>query len=61
MTGVQTCALPIFTAGLDVVDRITEQEIDRYGRHGPPERPVKNVVIEHVRVERAAQGPVARR
>ena len=46
------------TAGLDVVDRVTEQEI---GRHGPPERPVKNVVIERVRVERAAEGAVAAR
>ena len=49
------------TAGLDVVDRVTEQEIGRHGRHGPPERPVKNVVIERVRVERAAEGAVAAR
>jgi len=39
------------TGGMDVVDEITRQEIDLYGRHGPPDRPVKNVVIERVRIE----------
>jgi cyclophilin family peptidyl-prolyl cis-trans isomerase len=45
------------TAGMDVVDRITAQELDLYGRHGPPDRPVKNVVIESVRIERGAPSP----
>jgi peptidyl-prolyl cis-trans isomerase B (cyclophilin B) len=44
--------------GLPVVDRITEQEIDTYGRHGPRERPVKNVVIERVRIARAPAAAV---
>jgi peptidyl-prolyl cis-trans isomerase B (cyclophilin B) len=42
------------TEGLDVVDRIAAVERDRYGRHGPEDRPVRDVVVRDVRIERAA-------
>jgi cyclophilin family peptidyl-prolyl cis-trans isomerase len=43
--------------GIEVVDAITEFEIDTYGRYGPPERPYPvSVVIESVRIERAGAG-----
>ena len=37
--------------GMDVVDRIAAVERDVYGRHGPPDRPVEDVVLSDVRVE----------
>jgi len=38
--------------GIEVVDAITEVEIDTYGRYGPPERPYPvSVVIDSVRIE----------
>jgi cyclophilin family peptidyl-prolyl cis-trans isomerase len=40
--------------GMDVVDRIVRVPRDEYGRHGPPDRPLENVVIASVRIERAA-------
>jgi peptidyl-prolyl cis-trans isomerase B (cyclophilin B) len=43
--------------GIEVVDAITEVEIDTYGRYGPINRPYPvPVVIEAVRVERAGVG-----
>jgi cyclophilin family peptidyl-prolyl cis-trans isomerase len=43
--------------GIEVVDAITEVEIDTYGRYGPTDRPYPvPVVIESVRVERADVG-----
>jgi len=43
--------------GIEVVDAITEVEIDTYGRYGPTERPYPvPVVIESVRIERAGVG-----
>jgi len=40
--------------GIEVVDAISEVEIDTYGRYGPPEFPYPvPVVIESVRIERA--------
>jgi peptidyl-prolyl cis-trans isomerase B (cyclophilin B) len=42
------------TDGLDVVDRIAAVERDLYGRHGPVDRPIRNVAISDVRIERAA-------
>jgi peptidyl-prolyl cis-trans isomerase B (cyclophilin B) len=43
--------------GIEVVDAITEVEIDTYGRYGPTDRPHPvSVVIESVRVERAGVG-----
>ncbi len=46
------------TSGMDVVDRITASDLDLYGRHGPPNRPTRDVVIEKVRIERAQPSPV---
>ena len=46
------------TSGMDVVDRIAAVERDVYGRHGPMERPVENVVVTRVRIERAKPGAV---
>jgi peptidyl-prolyl cis-trans isomerase B (cyclophilin B) len=43
--------------GIEVVDAITEVEIDTYGRYGPTDRPYPvPVVIDAVRVERASVG-----
>lgn len=42
-------------AGMDVVDAIAAVERDVYGRHGPPERPLEDVVMESVTIERPAQ------
>jgi peptidyl-prolyl cis-trans isomerase B (cyclophilin B) len=47
------------TAGLDVADRIAAVESDLYGRHGPMERPVRDVVISDVRIERSVLGAQA--
>jgi cyclophilin family peptidyl-prolyl cis-trans isomerase len=37
--------------GMDVADRIVAVERDVYGRHGPRDRPLENVVLESVRIE----------
>jgi peptidyl-prolyl cis-trans isomerase B (cyclophilin B) len=43
--------------GIEVVDAITEVEIDTYGRYGPTDRPHPvPVVIESVRIEHAGVG-----
>jgi peptidyl-prolyl cis-trans isomerase B (cyclophilin B) len=43
--------------GIEVVDAISEVEIDTYGRYGPTDRPHPvSVVIESVRIERAGVG-----
>jgi peptidyl-prolyl cis-trans isomerase B (cyclophilin B) len=43
--------------GIEIVDAITEVEIDTYGRYGPTDRPYPvPVVIDAVRVERASVG-----
>jgi peptidyl-prolyl cis-trans isomerase B (cyclophilin B) len=36
--------------GMDVVDAITATERDQYGRYGPRDRPIEDVVIESVRI-----------
>ena len=41
------------TAGMDVVDRIAAVEVDLYGRHGPRDRPLEDVIVADVRIERA--------
>jgi peptidyl-prolyl cis-trans isomerase B (cyclophilin B) len=46
------------TSGMDVADRIAAVERDVYGRHGPEERPLENVVMTRVRIERAKPGAV---
>jgi peptidyl-prolyl cis-trans isomerase A (cyclophilin A) len=43
-------------AGMEVVDAIAGIERDQYGRHGPPDRPLKDVVIESVTIEPAKSG-----
>ncbi len=50
-------------SGIDVADRITLVERDRYGRHGPADRPMEDVVVESIRIERPGQpgGTVASR
>ena len=40
--------------GMDVADRIAAVERDVYGRYGPQDRPLENVVIESIRIEPAA-------
>jgi peptidyl-prolyl cis-trans isomerase B (cyclophilin B) len=45
-------------SGMDVADRIAAVPRDVYGRHGPEDRPVENVVMTRVRVERAKPGAV---
>lgn len=42
--------------GLDVLDAITQVEIDTAGRWGSPDRPIENVVIEAIRIEQARAG-----
>ena len=43
--------------GMDVADRIAAVEVDQYGRRGPRDRPVKDVVVESVRIEPPAGTP----
>jgi peptidyl-prolyl cis-trans isomerase B (cyclophilin B) len=38
--------------GIEVADRIAAVERDTYGRHGPTDRPLENVVITSIRIER---------
>jgi peptidyl-prolyl cis-trans isomerase B (cyclophilin B) len=47
--------------GMDVVDRIAAVETDVYGRHGPPDRPIEDVVLQDVRIERAESEAAAAR
>ncbi len=42
------------TAGMEVADRVAATPRDEYGRYGPPDRPLDNVVVESVRIELAA-------
>jgi peptidyl-prolyl cis-trans isomerase B (cyclophilin B) len=47
------------TAGMEVADRIAASPRDEYGRYGPPDRPLENVVVESVRVRPLAEPAVA--
>ena len=38
--------------GIEVADRIAAVERDVYGRHGPKDRPLENVVIASIRIDR---------
>jgi peptidyl-prolyl cis-trans isomerase B (cyclophilin B) len=38
-------------SGMEIVDAITQVEIDRHGRWGPADRPIENVVLERIEVE----------
>ena len=42
--------------GMEVADRIAAVERDMYGRHGPRDRPLENVVVESIRIEGTAPG-----
>ena len=42
------------TEGLEVAERVAAVERDVYGRHGPTDRPIRDVVLRDVRIERAA-------
>ncbi|MGH7286478.1 MAG: peptidylprolyl isomerase [Myxococcota bacterium] len=44
------------STGMDVVDRIALTPRDEYGRLGPVDRPLTNVVVTDVRIERAQPG-----
>jgi len=46
------------TQGMDVLDRIAAVARDVYGRHGPIDRPLANVVLRDVRIERAQPAAV---
>ncbi len=48
--------------GMEVVDRIATVERDIYGRHGPRDRPLENVVLSSIRIERpeSASDPASR-
>jgi peptidyl-prolyl cis-trans isomerase B (cyclophilin B) len=37
--------------GIEVADRIAAVERDLYGRHGPTDRPLQDVVIGSIRIE----------
>jgi len=41
--------------GLDVVDAISEVEVDEFGRWGPENRPIENVVVGSIRIERGGE------
>ncbi|HME73068.1 MAG TPA: peptidylprolyl isomerase [Myxococcota bacterium] len=47
--------------GMDVVDKIVAVPRDEFGRRGPPDRPLENVVVDHARIDHpgAAQAPSA--
>ena len=46
-------------SGMEVVDAIVSTPRDEYGRHGPPDRPLKDVVIESLTIEPAKSGAAA--
>jgi peptidyl-prolyl cis-trans isomerase B (cyclophilin B) len=48
--------------GMEVVDRIAAVERDIYGRHGPTDRPMENVVVTSIRIDHPdpAAGPAPR-
>jgi peptidyl-prolyl cis-trans isomerase B (cyclophilin B) len=39
------------TEGMSVVDRIVAVPRDEFGRHGPPDRPLENVVVDRVWID----------
>lgn len=41
-------------SGMDVAERVAATPRDVYGRHGPLDRPIEDVVLKRVRIERAA-------
>jgi peptidyl-prolyl cis-trans isomerase B (cyclophilin B) len=47
------------TEGMEVADRIAAVEVDLYGRHGPRDRPVEDVVLRDVRIAPAPEAGAA--
>jgi peptidyl-prolyl cis-trans isomerase B (cyclophilin B) len=49
------------TSGMEIADQIASTPRDEYGRYGPPDRPLEDVVVESVRIEpvKAAPDPAA--
>jgi peptidyl-prolyl cis-trans isomerase B (cyclophilin B) len=47
------------TAGMETADRIAASPRDEYGRYGPPDRPLEDVVVESVRIQPLAAPAVA--
>jgi len=49
------------SAGMEVADKIASTPRDEYGRYGPPDRPLEDVVVESVRIEpvKATAAPAA--
>ena len=47
------------TAGMEIADKIASSPRDEYGRYGPPDRPLENVVVEAVRIEPLREPAVA--
>jgi cyclophilin family peptidyl-prolyl cis-trans isomerase len=47
------------SAGMEIADKIASSPRDEYGRYGPPDRPLENVVVEAVRIEPMAAPAVA--
>lgn len=39
------------SAGMEIADKIASTPRDEYGRYGPPDRPLEDVVVESVRIE----------
>ncbi len=48
-------------SGMEVVDAIVSVPRDQYGRHGPPDRPLEDVVIESVTIEPAKSSGASNR
>jgi hypothetical protein len=42
--------------GIEVADRIANVERDLYGRYGPKDRPLENVVVASIRIEGTSPG-----
>jgi len=47
------------SAGMEIADKIASSPRDEYGRYGPPDRPLENVVVEAVRIEPMAAPALA--
>jgi peptidyl-prolyl cis-trans isomerase B (cyclophilin B) len=45
------------TAGMEIADQIASTPRDEYGRYGPPDRPLEDVVVESVRIEPVKVAP----
>jgi peptidyl-prolyl cis-trans isomerase B (cyclophilin B) len=46
-------------SGMEIVDAISETQLDKAGRWGAPDRPIENVVIDEIRIETSSAGQAA--